>query len=77
MFLQVGAFGEQSNALQLANKLSSSGISDVSVHHVKNEYPALYRVRIGPVSDVSAYDRLAAEVERLQISQTQLVIENH
>jgi len=77
MYLQVGAFGERGNASSLASRLSNSGIPNVSVHEPQNEYPALYRVRIGPVSSVTEYDRLAAEVERLQISQTQLVIENY
>ncbi len=77
MYLQVGAFGEPGNARNLASRLSANGIPDVVVHESQNEYPALYRVRIGPVSSVSEYDRLAAEVQRLQIAKTQLVIENH
>lgn len=75
MYLQVGAFGESANALSLANRLNSSGIENVAVHESSNEYPAMYRVRIGPVADVAEFDRLAAQVERLQIAGSRLVVE--
>lgn len=77
MYMQVGAFGEAGNARNLARKLQNSGVSNVAVHESRNEYPALYRVRIGPVSTVNEYDRIAKQVERLQISQTQLVVETY
>jgi len=76
MYLQVGAFGERRNAQKLADKLSSNGIIDVHVHAPKVGAPALYRVRIGPVYSISDYDRLAQQVERLQIAETHLVVES-
>lgn len=75
MYLQVGAFGEPDNAHNLAERLNKNGISKVAVHKSDNEYPMLYRVRIGPFNSVSEYDRIVRQVENLQISETRLVIE--
>lgn len=77
MYLQVGAFGDAGNAHNLATQLEGYGISNVRVYEQPGETPALYRVRIGPVSSVNEYDRIAGQVESLQISETQLVVENY
>ena len=75
MYLQVGAFGEPDNAHNLAERLNKNGISNVAVHKSDNEYPMLYRVRIGPFNSVSEYDRVVRQVKNLQISESRLVIE--
>jgi len=75
MYLQVGAFGEQNNAQQLADQLSGNGINNVTVHESNGESPKLFRVRIGPVSSVGEYDELSRQVETLQIAETHLVVE--
>lgn len=75
MYLQVGAFGESDNAQNLATRLADSGVSRVEVHAPAEGAPALYRVRIGPFDSVSEYDRVLAQIETLQISETHLVVE--
>jgi rare lipoprotein A len=77
MYLQVGAFGDVGNAQNLARQLEGFGISNVRVYKPGAEQPPLYRVRIGPVSTVTEYDRIAERVESLQISKPQLVVENY
>jgi rare lipoprotein A len=74
LFMQVGAFGEAANARNLAAQLTDSGIRDVSVA-ASAELPRIYRVRIGPVASVSEYDSIQAQVARLQITDTHLVVE--
>jgi rare lipoprotein A len=76
MYLQVGAFGEPDNAHNLVDRLNNNGINKVAVHKSVNEYPTLYRVRIGPFNNVSEYDRIVRQVEALQISESRLVIES-
>jgi len=76
MYLQVGAFGEPGNAQKLANQLTSNGITNVLVHESQGQSSKLYRVRVGPLSSVSEYDRLSQQVERLQIAKTHLVVES-
>lgn len=76
MYLQVGAFGELGNAQKLAQQLTRNGIANVQVRESSDESPKLYRVRVGPVSNVGEYDRLAQQVERLQVAETHLVVES-
>jgi cell division septation protein DedD len=66
LYLQVGAFGVADNANRLAERLRGAGIAPVSVANPAGT-PPLYRVRIGPIADVAAYDAMAARVARLGI----------
>lgn len=74
LYMQVGAFGEAANARNLAAQLQDSGIRDVSVA-ASADLPQIYRVRIGPVASVSEYDKIQAQVARLQITDTHLVVD--
>ena len=74
MYVQVGAFGEQQNALALARRLKSGGVSKVFVHE-SGRSPVIYRVRIGPISGAGEFDRVVQEVEDLQIREAHLVVE--
>ncbi len=76
MYIQVGAFGDASNARNLADKLTDRGINDVSVHKTGGKMPELYRVRIGPFSRIRDYDQVVAQVASLQITSTQLVLDS-
>jgi rare lipoprotein A len=76
MYLQVGAFGEQSNAQKLADQLTDGGIGNVQVHESNGDSPKLFRVRIGPLDSVTEYDRLSLQVETMQIAETHLVVES-
>jgi rare lipoprotein A len=73
LYLQAGAFSQASNATQLADRLRAAGISKVLVRE-PDANVALYRVRVGPIADVAAFDILAAQVARLGI-ETRLVTE--
>ena len=75
IFVQVGAFGDRSNADRRMNSLAKSGISGVNVHEDPAASPPLYRVRIGPVADVEQYDRLVVELEKLGITDPYLISE--
>ena len=76
MYVQVGAFGEADNAHNLAGRLTNEGVTPVSVQPPAPGEPQIYRVRIGPFSDINEYDRIVARVATLQIVTTQLVVEN-
>lgn len=75
VFVQVGAFGDQDNARRRHDLLASNGIANAFVHRETGRDPALYRVRIGPISDVDQYDNVVAQLERLGISDSHLVTE--
>jgi rare lipoprotein A len=67
LYLQVGAFGVADNAAKLADRLRAGGIAMVGVS-APTGTPPLYRVRIGPISDVAAYDAMAERVARLGLT---------
>lgn len=73
LFLQAGAFGVEGNASQMRSRLRAADIDDVNIV-APDANVSLYRVRVGPIADVAAYDRLAGELARLGI-ETLLVYE--
>ena len=77
LFLQVGAFGDKSNAVQLKQQLETRGMSNVVIHYVAGGQSGLYRVRVGPIADVATYDELVKRVTRLDIRNPHLVNETN
>jgi rare lipoprotein A len=75
IYVQVGAFGDRENANRRLAALRSGGIGTSFVVEDTSTSPALYRVRIGPVRDVTQYDLVVEELERLGISDPYLVTE--
>lgn len=63
LFAQAGAFAEEANARRLADRLAASGIEGVSVQPGGSGGRTLYRVRVGPLASVAAYDSI---VERMR-----------
>jgi len=76
IYIQVGAFGERGNAERLKQRIADNGVNNVFVHNETSSYPQLYRVRIGPIADVAAYDAMVRKMAGLQIADTHLVVEN-
>jgi len=66
LYLQAGAFGVAANASKLADQLRAAGIGQVNVSGPVGT-PPLYRVRVGPFTDVASYDQLAARVAALGV----------
>ena len=62
-FLQVGTFGEKSNALSLQNKIRKQGFP-ASISTKSAENGLLYRVRVGP-----ELDKKRAEVMKIKIDK--------
>ena len=75
IFVQVGAFGDEANAARRLAVLSQSGVAAGFIHEDKTANTTLFRVRIGPVSDVAAYDRLVDELAALGITDPYLITE--
>jgi len=62
LYAQVGAFGVEANAQTLRERLDNIGLGPVLVRADAVGGRTLYRVRLGPIESVAAYDAL---VERL------------
>ncbi len=75
LFVQVGAFGDRSNAARRLEFLSRSGIDSAFIFEDKSSGTSLFRVRIGPVADVVLYDVLVEELEGLGITDPYLITE--
>jgi rare lipoprotein A len=73
VYVQVGAFGEPENARRRFAMLRDMGIDDAFVHKDENTSPALYRVRIGPIANVSQFDAIVQTLQEIGISETHLV----
>jgi len=73
VFVQVGAFGDITNARRRYTLLRNNGIDQVVVHQDENSEPALFRVRIGPIADVLQYDTLVERLKRIGINDSHLV----
>jgi rare lipoprotein A len=75
IFVQVGAFGERSNAARRLSVLSRSGVTNGFIHEDRSSGTALFRVRIGPVADVVQYDLLVQELAIMGITDPYLITE--
>ena len=73
IFVQVGAFGERSNAERRHVLLLSGGINSAFIDADEDSIPRIYRVRIGPIADVPQYDVLIEQLEILGIRDPYLV----
>jgi rare lipoprotein A len=73
VYVQVGAFGDAQNARRQHALLRENGIGPAFVQEDLVSSPVLYRVRVGPIADVSQFDSLVARLQRIGISETHLV----
>lgn len=75
VYVQVGAFGDRSNAERRLEALSLGKINNAFIHEERSTDRVLYRVRIGPVADVVQYDVLVEELENIGITDPYLITE--
>jgi rare lipoprotein A len=73
IFVQVGAFGDRENAERRHSALMSGGIGGAFIFADEAATPPIYRVRIGPIDGVDAYDALVLKLETLGITDPYLV----
>jgi rare lipoprotein A len=72
LYIQVGAFADEGNAARLIQRLQSAGIPQVFSLGGADAGRSLRRVRIGPISTVEEFDRLAAQLATLGYPQARL-----
>ncbi len=73
LYTQVGAFTVESNARKLRDELAARGIESIDVSTDASRSPAWYRVRVGPVVSVAAFDALVARLKSLGVLNPILV----
>jgi len=75
LFVQAGAFADPANAERLAAKLRGGGYGHIVVRDDVIAGRRMYRVRIGPVHDVPAFDRIYAALERDGVHDAHLAMD--
>jgi len=74
LYVQVGAYGDPFNAERMHQRLASLGFDNVSVvPDIAKDRP-LYRVRLGPLPDVAAYDQLVDRLHSVAIDDIYLTL---
>ena len=66
LYVQAGAFAVEDNARRLVDRLRAAGINDVALNAPYGN-SRLWRVRIGPVSEVGSYDQLVTRLTELGV----------
>jgi len=72
LYIQAGAFADESNAKRLVQRLQAGGISNCFVRSPLAAGPKLFRVRAGPVASTAEFDAMAARLAKLGISDVRL-----
>ena len=75
LYVQAGAFGVADNAERLAARLRSEGVEPVFVRADAVSGQPLYRVRVGPIADVTTYDRVVARLRALGVAEPRLALD--
>ena len=74
LYVQAGAFADPANAQRLAARLRGGGYGTVFIRDDTIAGRTLYRVRIGPVPDVSEFDRIVAALEQAGVRDAHLAL---
>ncbi|MCR4301651.1 MAG: septal ring lytic transglycosylase RlpA family protein [Sulfuricaulis sp.] len=81
LFLQVGAFTQWDNAVNLSHRLERESLGVISIQpsqEIKGTGPEnapLYRVRVGPLTSVEEGDRLTERIVQLGVTGARIVVE--
>ena len=75
LYLQTGSFSVRANAEQMKWKMQSVSGSPVDIQPVQIGGRITYRVRVGPIPDVTRADRLAQRITDLGHEEPRIVIE--
>jgi rare lipoprotein A len=75
LYVQVGAFAEQGNAQRAVSRLQAAGLSTAFIASPAIDKSQLYRVRVGPISDVAKFDQLSAKLAKLGFPGARLAME--
>lgn len=75
VYLQVGAFFDEKNAQRLRNKVRNLSKTTTQIFKGNKNNRTLYRVRVGPITNVDQVDQLAARLNQQGIKHTRVIID--
>ena len=74
IYLQAGAFSRQDGANRFADTLQTAGFQQINIDADHGASPSLYRVRLGPFTNVDAADAAVDNLVALGFEEPHLVI---
>lgn len=72
-YIQVGSFGELANAETMRQKLGSLDQHLVKINQAVVGGKTLYRVRIGPITDIDVSDSITSQLENYGVTEHRIV----
>lgn len=75
LYLQIGAFSERANAERLISRLSTTAPVNIHFSINRDEKIQLYRVRMGPISNIDEADRISEDMALIGINDSHIVID--
>jgi rare lipoprotein A len=75
LYVQAGAFADQHNAERAMERLRAGGLSTAFIAAPASDKPQLYRVRVGPLTDVAQFDQLSAKLAALGFPGARLAMD--
>lgn len=75
LFVQAGAFGNETNASKLLAQLRSNGVDKSFIREDRLNGQIRYRVRVGPIPNVAEFDRVIARLKTMGIADAMLAPE--
>jgi rare lipoprotein A len=79
LYVQAGAFADPDNARRATERLHAAGLDSAFIAPpaptAAPDKPPLYKVRIGPIKDVAAFDRLSARLATLGFAGARLAMD--
>jgi rare lipoprotein A len=76
IFVQLGAFRSQENALKLRNTFAAHQVGLISIKQEVFENESIYKVRIGPLDTVDLADKTVEKITQLGHQEYKLVFQN-
>jgi rare lipoprotein A len=76
IFVQLGAFRSQANALKLRNTFAAHQVGLVSIKQEVFKNESIYKVRIGPLKTVDQADKTVEKITQLGHQEYKLVFQN-
>jgi rare lipoprotein A len=73
LFIQVGAFGDADNAVQLVARLRRAGIANSFIVSSAEARGQIHRVRVGPLGSGAEFDRVTDDLRGLGLTEVRLV----
>ncbi|MEO5558333.1 MAG: septal ring lytic transglycosylase RlpA family protein [Dokdonella sp.] len=76
IYVQLGSFGERSNAERAAASATRAGLDHVDIQSIAVAGHTLHRVRVGPIADAEAADALTERIQKLGLGAPRVAIEH-